>query len=617
MKLLITCVPMILRLDNYKNELSSFNITIPEITQNMKEEKLIEIIGEYDYWIAGDDPVTRRVLEKSKLKYLIKWGIGIDNIDLDAIKEFNIPFSNTPGMFGNEVADVAIGYLLMLTRKLNQINNEVKNGNWYKPAGISLKDKKVGLIGLGDIGRNIANRLLSLKTKVYVYDPGFIKEDGKIKCVYKSMDLDDNLNNIFLENDINKVFQNSKIIILACSANKDNFQLVNEDKIKMLDDKSYIINVSRGSLVKETDIYNYLINGKLEGFASDVFENEPLDQYHNFINMNNTILGSHNASNTMEAVDRTSFESIKLIKEGKMDIKKIKNILFKNKSKKASIIFNMKYNSENPKLYSNFIFTLKWFVKHYSYEDYEYIFVEQDTETRINIPENFNIKKILLYNPNIFNRGWAYNVIVKQFIKTDVAIFCDSDIILQYPENLEKSVEICKNENKIVSPYNYVTFTTEEERKQIMGENSNEVKFKSNHPVTISGGIVTVNKKAFLEVGGFEEYQIYGGEDRSLDVLFMSRNKFEMLDGYGIHLYHPSNPTKKSIKSSLMAKHLKNHYSCSYNKKTKPYEFIHLHCNHKTENELKEHINLKNKYFGNIDLYKNGKEKEINSFPII
>ncbi|GAH11964.1 unnamed protein product, partial [marine sediment metagenome] len=200
------------------------------------------------------------------------------------------------------------------------------------------------------------------------------KEDGKIKCVYKSMDLDDNLNNIFLENDINKVFQNSKIIILACSANKDNFQLINEDKIKMLDDKSYIINVSRGSLVKETDIYNYLINGKLEGFASDVFENEPLDQYHNFINMNNTILGSHNASNTMEAVDRTSFEAIKIIKEGKMGIKKIKNILFKNKSKKASIIFNMKYNSENPNLYSNFIFTLKWFVKHYPYEDYEYIF---------------------------------------------------------------------------------------------------------------------------------------------------------------------------------------------------------------------------------------------------
>ncbi|GAH11967.1 unnamed protein product, partial [marine sediment metagenome] len=57
-------------------------------------------------------------------------------------------------------------------------------------------------------------------------------------------------------------------------------------------------------------------------------------------------------------------------------------------------------------------------------------FIEQDTESRINIPENFNIKKILLYNPNIFNRGWAYNVIVKQFIKTDVAIFCDSDIIL-------------------------------------------------------------------------------------------------------------------------------------------------------------------------------------------
>lgn len=314
MKLLITCVPMILRLDHYKKELSSYDVTIPEFTQNMKENDLIEMIHGYDAWIAGDDPVTREVLKKAKnIKILVKWGIGIDNIDMKAIKEFNIPFSNTPGMFGNEVADVAIGYLLMLTRKLNQINTEVKNGNWYKPSGISLKDKKVGLIGFGDIGRNIADRLISLKTKIHVYDPGFIQEDGKIQCVYTEMNLDTRLNNIILENDINKVFIDSNIIILACSANKENRHLINENKIKMLSDKCYIINVSRGSLVNEEDIIKYLKNRKLEGFASDVFENEPLVN-HPFINMDNVIVGSHNASNTIEGVDKTSLKTIDLIK---------------------------------------------------------------------------------------------------------------------------------------------------------------------------------------------------------------------------------------------------------------------------------------------------------------
>ena len=314
MKLLITCVPMILRIDQYKKELSSYDITIPQFTQTMSEENLIKLIVEYDVWIAGDDPVTRKVLQKAKnLKMLVKWGIGIDNIDLDAIKEFNIPFSNTPGMFGNEVADVAIGYLLMITRKLNQINTEVKNGNWYKPAGISLKDKKVGLIGFGDIGRNIADRLLSLKTKIHVYDPGFIQENGKIKCIYTKMDLDSRLNNVILENDINKVFIDSNIIILACAANKENCHLINEEKIQLLKDKSYIINVSRGSLVDEKSIIKFLNNGKLEGFASDVFENEPLLD-HPFINMKNVIVGSHNASNTIEGVDRTSIRAIELLK---------------------------------------------------------------------------------------------------------------------------------------------------------------------------------------------------------------------------------------------------------------------------------------------------------------
>ena len=311
MKLLITCVPMILRIKEY--DLSNYNFTIPKIKQTMEEEELINIIEDYDAWIAGDDPVTQKVLDKAKnLKILVKWGIGIDNIDLDAIKKTNIEFTNTPGMFGDEVSDVAIGYLISLTRKLYQINNEVKNGNWYKPSGISLKDKKVALIGFGDIGRNIADRLISLKTKVHVYDPGFKKENGKIECLYTNMEINERLNEIVLTDNIKEVLENSRILILACAANKENYKLVNEENIKLLEDKCYIVNVSRGSLVNEKDIIAYIKNRKIEGFASDVFEKEPIINSE-LLNMDNVILGSHNASNTQEAVDKTSFKSLEII----------------------------------------------------------------------------------------------------------------------------------------------------------------------------------------------------------------------------------------------------------------------------------------------------------------
>ena len=311
MKLLITCVPMILRIKEY--DLSNYNFTIPKIKQTMEEEELINIIEDYDAWIAGDDPVTQKVLDKAKnLKILVKWGIGIDNIDLDAIKKTNIEFTNTPGMFGDEVSDVAIGYLISLTRKLYQINNEVKNGNWYKPSGISLKDKKVALIGFGDIGRNITDRLINLKTKVHVYDPGFKKENGKIECLYTNMEINERLNEIVLTDNIKEVLENSRILILACAANKENYKLVNEENIKLLEDKCYIVNVSRGSLVNEKDIIAYIKNGKIEGFASDVFEKEPIINSE-LLNMDNVILGSHNASNTQEAVDKTSFKSLEII----------------------------------------------------------------------------------------------------------------------------------------------------------------------------------------------------------------------------------------------------------------------------------------------------------------
>jgi len=296
-----------------------------------------------------------------------------------------------------------------------------------------------------------------------------------------------------------------------------------------------------------------------------------------------------------------------------ISLQKVKKLLAK---KKASIIFNMKYNTKNPNLDSNFIFTLRWFLKNYPKKDFEYILIEQDTEEKIKIPEDIPIKRRFIYNPSIFNRGWGYNVAVKYFMNTDVAVFCDSDIILEYPESLIKSIEICQKEKKIVSPYSHVAFTTVEERQKILEKDMEDISYESRHPVTISGGIVTVNKEAFLEVGGFEEYKIYGGEDRSLDVIFMSENKAEMIDGFGIHLYHPKNPTIIKNESKLMLDHLLKTFSCSYDRTLKPYDFIHSNCNHKTLEELEEHIKLKLKYFANIDLYKTSNKTQINSFPI-
>ena len=164
---------MINRIDNIKHLFIQNNLDIyipPNFKQTLTENELLNIISDFDIWIIGDDPATRTVFEKSKLKIAVKWGIGTDNIDINACNDLNIKFTNTPNMFGQEVSDIAIGYLLMLTRQLHQIHNQVINNNWFKPMGISLYDKKCSVIGYGDIGKTLCHKLLSFSLNIHVYD---------------------------------------------------------------------------------------------------------------------------------------------------------------------------------------------------------------------------------------------------------------------------------------------------------------------------------------------------------------------------------------------------------------------------------------------------------------
>lgn len=321
LNVLLTCPPMINRLNHYIDEMPNWNIHVPEFSQTVSENKLLELVPQYDVWIIGDDIANEKILnagKNGKLKILIKWGIGTDNINIEHAKNLGIKFSNTPAMFGNEVADVAIGYLISITRHLCQINNSVRKGIWLKPSGISLSGKKISLFGYGSIGREIAKRLLSMGVKLYIYDPGYEHIHKNNKEILKSKYNDFTfpiLNNMYFTDSVVDCLKNSKAVILSCPLTSDTKLMINKNTISLMDDECYIVNVSRGQIVNEKDVVDGLKQGKIKGFASDVFWNEPLNDDNELLNLENVIFGSHNASNTVEAVDRTSFKVIKLIKE--------------------------------------------------------------------------------------------------------------------------------------------------------------------------------------------------------------------------------------------------------------------------------------------------------------
>jgi len=303
MKVLVTCPPMLGMIDEFRPvfEEKGIELDAPEIVQVMSEDELIKIMPQYDGWIIGDDPATRNVFASGKagnLKAAVKWGIGVDNVDFKAAKEFGIDIINTPDMFGDEVADTAVAYLISLARSLFWIDRSVREGGWPKPKGTSLKGKTVGLIGYGDIGRSTARRLLVSEMNIIAYDPAFQlneTDDGVCSSAWPNR-LDE-----------------CDFLVFTCSLNDMNHHMLNRTTLDACKDGVYVINVARGPLINEQDLINALISGKVTAAALDVMEIEPLPMGSPLRGFEQCIFGSHNASNTIDAVRAASAEAMSIL----------------------------------------------------------------------------------------------------------------------------------------------------------------------------------------------------------------------------------------------------------------------------------------------------------------
>src|SRR3546814_7121157 len=164
MKIIVTCPPMLGMIEEFIPFAAKrgFELIPAKVTQTLSQEELVELVPQYDGWIISDDPATRRVFEAGtagKLKAAVKWGIGVDNVDFAACKDLGIPNLNTPNMFGGEVADVAVGYVIGLAPQLFVIDRGIRAGEWPKPAGMSLAGQREALVGLGDVLRRVPKRM--------------------------------------------------------------------------------------------------------------------------------------------------------------------------------------------------------------------------------------------------------------------------------------------------------------------------------------------------------------------------------------------------------------------------------------------------------------------------
>ena len=298
-KILLTCPPMIGMVDAFSKDFENvnFDVTVPKFTQEMSEDALCDIIGEYDGWIIGDDPASRRVLEsgvKGRLKACMRWGVGTNNVDFAAFKEFNIPIENTPGVFGREVADLACHYVTGLARDTFTIDRKLKQGEWFKPIGQSLWSARALIVGFGDIGQNLAKRLLAHDMEVWFYDPHVEKSEIAPGCSKVTWP---------------HALSHVDYVIFTAPLNDKTHHMFNEGNVGLVKQGIKLVNVGRGPLVSEAALVKGLQEGSIAAAALDVFEIEPyspvthtrLAQFSDRLT-----LGSHNGSNTREAVESVS-----------------------------------------------------------------------------------------------------------------------------------------------------------------------------------------------------------------------------------------------------------------------------------------------------------------------
>lgn len=302
MKVLVTCPPMLRSIDRFKPLFAAKGIEIfcPDVVQTLSVEELKSLVPQYDGWIIGDDPANREVFTAGKagnLKAAVKWGVGVDNVDFVAAKELGIPITNTPQMFGAEVADIAMGYVIALARHTFIIDRGVREGKWLKPSGISLADKTVALIGFGDIGKNTAKRLLAADMQVIAYDPYFKAVPGlKVQSALWPERLEE-----------------ADFLVLTCALTPENRHMVNKDTLAKVKPGVRIVNVARGPLIDETALDAALASGQVHSAALDVFEVEPLPPDSPLRQYEQCIFGSHNSSHTIDAVCRASEKAISLV----------------------------------------------------------------------------------------------------------------------------------------------------------------------------------------------------------------------------------------------------------------------------------------------------------------
>ncbi|WP_044044375.1 hydroxyacid dehydrogenase [Caballeronia insecticola] len=231
------------------------------------------------------------------LRVICKHGVGVTNIDVQAATAAGIPVFTTPGTNTSSVAELTIGLMIGAARKVAYFDRELRAGRWTRTGdGMQLHGRTLGLIGFGQIGRQVAKIAHALGMKVHVFDP--------------ALDRDTAGAHVTVENSVQALLTKSNVLSLHCPVNAHTRGMIDAAAIEALPDGSIVINTARGELIDEAALVDALKRGKLAAAGLDTFAHEPLGADDPLAHLSNVVLTPHVGGSTPDALDAVATSAV-------------------------------------------------------------------------------------------------------------------------------------------------------------------------------------------------------------------------------------------------------------------------------------------------------------------
>ena len=302
--------PEPMRLLNY----NEFEVRLNPFEHKISSKELAQNIGDAEILIAGTEKITEEVFQNApNLRLISRVGIGLDGVDFELCKKYGVRVAYTPDAPTIAVAELNLGMILDIARKISHTNNNIRKGIWQRHMGTLLYGKTIGIFGMGRIGKSLVHLLSPFNVNILVHD---VEPDIALGRLHKVT---------FVEKV--DVLKYSDIISVNVPLKQDTIDYIAAKELDLMQPHALLVNTARGGIINEQDLYVALRNNVIAGAAVDVFEEEPYAG--NLTTLDNCVLTCHMGASTVDSRTNMEVEAVEEAIRLKNNLP-LKNEVFEN-----------------------------------------------------------------------------------------------------------------------------------------------------------------------------------------------------------------------------------------------------------------------------------------------